>query len=484
MSATADPTGEDRGRADSTGQHGYTLIELLMALTVLLVAILGLGMGFNSARKLSLAHERHATMAHVAQREIERLQSIPYSQLGLNPNLSTPAQASPSNSTDPTNPDYYVTTGSPAALQWDRSSPTSTETLDLDTSAGSVLPVQAWSVGNLSGQIYDFVTWSRDSHCGQGCPASQNYKRLTVAITTSGGLEPDPVWVSSVIADPNAAPAGGPSGNGSPLSSPGTTCHDSTGALVPCTNDIGGSAVSYFLHDWPATGGTPQAPSADHPTHATVGAVSGLPCTALSIVPAQTTGCPQPDLMDQNPPLGTATTPLYHYSSDQGTTGYPGGRVLQPSGDCTTGAWNSSLSNLASEFWVASPVTATTTFTGQGGLSFGTQTVGSVSATVSFCIALYDVPPSNGDAGSLANILSWPPVYLGAAAYSPPGNWPTNTTQTAFSFNFRGGTQGTVSIAAGHRLGVRIWIKDSVNAAIAVLYDHPTYPAQLELNTQ
>jgi hypothetical protein len=128
-------------------------------------------------------------------------------------------------------------------------------------------------------------------------------------------------------------------------------------------------------------------------------------------------------------------------------------------------------------------VTATTTFTGQGGLSFATQTVGSVSAAVSFCIALYDVPPSNGDAGSLANILSWPPVYLGASAYSPPGNWPTSTTQTAFNFNFRG-SQGIVSIAAGHRLGVRIWINDSVSAAIAVLYDHPTYPAQLELNTQ
>jgi hypothetical protein len=112
-----------------------------------------------------------------------------------------------------------------------------------------------------------------------------------------------------------------------------------------------------------------------------------------------------------------------------------------------------------------------------------TQTVGSVSASVLFCIALYDVPPSGGVAGSLANLLSWPPVYLGAAAYSPPGGWPTDTTQTAFSFNFRG-SQGVVSIAPGHRLGVRIWIKDSVGAAIAVLYDHPTYPAQLELNTQ
>ncbi len=471
-----------RGHADQAAEDGFTLVEVLIALTILLVGILGLAVGFDTSRKLSLVSERHATMAHVAQREIERLQSVPYSQIALNPNLSSPAQASPSHSSDVANPDYYLTTGSPAALQWDRAAPTSSETLALDPVGGGVLPVQSWSAGSLSGQIYDFVTWSRDPHCGQGCPASQNYKRITVAVTIGGGLEPHPVWVSTVIADPNAAPAGGPSGNGNPLNSPATSCRDTSNTLVPCTNDIGGSAISFFLHDWPAAGGTPQAPSADNPTHTTVGAVSGLLCTLTSILPLLTTGCPQPDLMDQHPPVGTPATPLYHYSSDQGTSSYPGGRVLAPSGDCTTGVWNTSLSNIASQFWVSSPVTATTTLTGQGGLSFATQTLGSVSAAVSFCIALYDVPPSNGVAGSLANILGWPPVYLGAAAYSPPGAWPTSTTQTAFNFNFRG-TQGSVSIAAGHRLGVRVWIKDSVNAAVALLYDHPTYAAQVELNT-
>jgi prepilin-type N-terminal cleavage/methylation domain-containing protein len=470
-------------RVDAAAEGGFTLIELMFALVVAAIGTLGLVMAFDSSRKLTLVSERHAAMAHVAQREIERVQSLSYNQIALNTNLSTPAQPAPAHSTDPSNPDYYVTTASPATLQWDRTSTTSTEVLVLDTAAGALLPVQNWSEGGLGGQIYDFVTWTSDPHCGQGCPASQNYRRISVSVTMASGLHPDPAWVSSVIADPNAAPTGGPSGNGSPLNSPGTKCRDSANNVVACTNGISGSAASYLLHDWAATGGTPQAPSADHATHATVGTVSGQPCDPTSMQAAQTAGCPTPDLMDANPPPGTPTTPLYHYSSDQGITGYPGGRVLQTSGDCTTGAWSNSLSNLASNFWVSAPLTTATTFTGQGGLSMATQTVGAASAAVTFCIGLYDVPPSGGVAGSLQNIQGWPPVNIGTASYAPAGNWPTGTTQTAFGFNFRG-TQGNVSIAAGHRVGVRIWMKNTVNAAIAVLYDHPTYPTQVQLNTQ
>jgi hypothetical protein len=233
------------------------------------------------------------------------------------------------------------------------------------------------------------------------------------------------------------------------------------------------------LHDWPATGGAPQAPVADHQTHATVAAVSGLLCTVLSIVPALTAGCPRPDVMDSNPPTGSATTPLYHYSSDLGTASYPGGRLLQPSGDCST---NTLTSNLTSQMWVSSPVTATTTLSGDGGLSIFTQTAGGVSAAVTFCVAIYDIPPSGNTAGSLANLVSWPPVLLGAAAYTPP-SWPTSAQQSSFNFNFRG-SQGSVAVATGHRIGVRIWVNVSVGAAVAVIYDHPLYPAQLQLNTQ
>jgi hypothetical protein len=43
-------------------------------------------------------------MAHIAEREMERLEGIPYDQLALT--------SSPVHSTDSTNPDYYITPGS------------------------------------------------------------------------------------------------------------------------------------------------------------------------------------------------------------------------------------------------------------------------------------------------------------------------------------------------------------------------------------
>jgi len=283
------------------------------------------------------------------------------------------------------------------------------------------------------------------------------------------------------------------------LTDPSTKCANSSGQTVSCTAGIdSGNPNTYFLHDWPATSpGTPQPPSGDHATHPTVGTITGLVCTALIV-----SGCPVPDLMDTSPPSGDTTTHVYNYASDQATGGYLGGRLLQPScadtclstsgggtgstSDCNGGGWTSKLLNVRSEFWVSSPLTATTTFTGDGGINIFTQTLGGVAAIVSFCVEIYDVPPS-GTAGSLANLLAWPPVDLGGAAYVPEvvssANWPSIASQLSFVFNFRG-SSGAVSIAAGHRLGVRIWAKVNTNTPIAVIYDNPSYPAQVQLNSQ
>jgi hypothetical protein len=235
--------------------------------------------------------------------------------------------------------------------------------------------------------------------------------------------------------------------------------------------------------------------------HATVGTVTGLVCTAspaLATIPSNITGCPVPDLMDANPPPSNSDgtlPPVYNYSNDLcANTCYPGGRLLQPTcsngtgcgtqstSDCNNGAWTSNLLNAQSQFWVSSPVTATTTLTGDGGISMFTQTLNSAQAAVSFCIEIYDVPPS-GSAGSLADLLAWPPVDLGGAGYVAASTWPTAASQVSFIFNFRG-SNGTVSLAPGHRLGVRIWMKANLNAAIDLLYDNPLYPAQVQLNTQ
>jgi prepilin-type N-terminal cleavage/methylation domain-containing protein len=486
-------------------EDGFTLIELVVAVAILTIGILGMFMGFISAQKLNLVNERHATLVHIAQQSIEQIEGVAYSQVGLT--------SAPSTSTDPTNPDYYVTTGSPAAFKWDRTSGAS-ESLDVDATNGTVQPVQSWGPeGALSGQVYSFVTWTADPKCAPGCPSTQDYKRVTVAVTVSGGLQPNPVWVSSIIADPQAEPVGGiqNGSSGNPLTNPSTTCTNGSGVQVSCTSPIdSGNPNTFFLHDWAATNtGTPQPPSADNATHPTVGVLSGLLCTTLPLLAgllSNIAGCPVPDLMDANPPSALPTSPLYHYSTDQASDStYPGGRLLQPlcsaglcsgnsgggtgqTSDCSNNGLLSNLLSVQSQFWVSSPVTATTTLTGDAGLSMFTQSVGGVNAIVSFCIEIYDIPPAGGSSG-LGDILAFPPVALGGAGYVAPtdpatgGNWPTTPTNASFIFNFRG-SGGTVSIAAGHRLGVRIWVKVNLNAAIDLLYDHPLYPSQVQLNTQ
>jgi hypothetical protein len=480
------------------------MIEIVIAIAVLSIGILSMFMALDVSRRLSLVSERHATMTHIAQKEVERLEGIKYSQLAVT--------SAPSSSTDPTNPDYYVAAGSPPTLRWDRAG-SSSEPLDVDAGAGTVAPQQSWSEGLLSGTVYDFVTWTTDPKCSPGCPSSSNYKRLTVAVTMAGGLQPTAVYLSSVVSDPQAAPTGGISNGsgGNPLANPATTCKDGSGNVVPCTSPINsGNPNTYFLHDWPSTSsGGPLVPSADHATHPTVGVVNGLLCTVsqlLAQILGNIAGCPTPDLMDTIAPPGSGTPgpPLYHYSTDQGGTGYPGGRLLQPTcsglcsgssgggtgaaSDCNNGSWTANLLNVQSHLWVSSPLTATMTLTGDGGISMFTQTLNGAQAVVSFCVEIYDVPPS-GAPGSLADLLAWPPVALGGAGYvaqTDPvsgGNWPTSPAQVSFIFNFRG-SGGSISIAAGHRLGVRIWAKVKLNTAIDLIYDNPSYPTQVQLNSQ
>jgi hypothetical protein len=485
-------------------EDGFTIIELMFALVVLIIGILGMFMGFVSAQKLSLVSERETSMAQIAQREIERVEGISYSQIAMS--------AAPGTSTDPANPDYYVTAGSAPSFKWDRTGGSS-ETLVVDATNGTVTPVQSWTEGRLSGQMYDFVTWTTDPKCSPGCNASQNYKRVTVAVTANSGPQPNPVYTSSVVADPAAKSVQGTNNGtiGNPLTNPNTTCTNAQGQTVSCTSPINsGNPNTYYLHDWAATNnGTVPEPSSDNSTHPTVGTVSGQTCTTSQSqagTPANVAGCPAPDLMDANSPVGLSGDPLYHYSTDQASdAAYPGGRLLQPTcssglctgssgggtgstSDCNGGAWANNLLNVQSALFVTAPVSAKLTLTGDGGISIYTQTLGGTSAVVSFCAEIYDVPPS-GSAGSLADLLAYPPTALGGAAYVPVtdpatgGNWPTSTSQVSYIFNFRG-SLGAVSIPAGDRVGVRLWAMANSNTAVDLVYDNPSYPSEIQLNSQ
>ncbi len=194
--------------------EGFTIIEVMVAAFLLTVGILGMIAGFDGARRLSLNSERRTAMAHRAQLELERLQSYPYAQLAM--------VAAPTHSSEPLNPDYYATSTS---YQYGTSAEES-ESLVLaakgtecasttETGCGTVATSPSgractskvgaceWVDGNVSGQVYDFITWHTDKNCGTGCPAKENYKRLTVVVTAStAGKAPGAVRVSTFVAEP------------------------------------------------------------------------------------------------------------------------------------------------------------------------------------------------------------------------------------------------------------------------------------------
>jgi Tfp pilus assembly protein PilV len=202
------------------------MVEVLVAAFVLTAGILGLLGAFDSARKLTLLSERRTEMAHRAQLEIERLHTYPYSQLAM---ISAPA-----HSGEPANPDYYVNYSSPVkctsagdGCYASNTENTAEEEALVPAAKGECTKVVTaecgvvaatpgrkcneyvgaceWEDGQVSGKLYDFVTWHTDSNCGAKCKNGENYKRLTVVVTAkvpSGNHEPSPVRVTTLIAEP------------------------------------------------------------------------------------------------------------------------------------------------------------------------------------------------------------------------------------------------------------------------------------------
>ena len=186
------------------------MIEVMIAAFVVTVGILGLVGAFDSARKLTLLSERRTAIAHRAQLEVERLQTVAYSALALN--------AAPTHSAEKANPNYYVQSGG-TEYQWEQlngqaSSSTNTDKLVTEgtgifqpgaaTAACPSTPETTrsdpctWTSGLLSGSVYYYVTVSKDSVCVKApCP-----KRLTVAVTVTvpaGNHAVAPTVVSTIV---------------------------------------------------------------------------------------------------------------------------------------------------------------------------------------------------------------------------------------------------------------------------------------------
>ena len=434
--------------ARARSQSGFTTIELLLAMMITSVGIISLVGTLDVSRRATTYSEMKEVASHMAEQQMEELRALDYAEVALDGNVV------PSSSADPGNPAFYLDGGG-TTYRWDQrdNAPAShvAEPVVIDATDGRVeSTAEAWDDGRVHGQIYRYVTCATTTGDAEDCdsgPDTSAYKRVIVAVTVENAMGPSmPIMASTLVSDPDLA-----NGDVNPDNDPGTFCTDpESGEEVECHESADGTVSTWYLYDTPATNSTRQEIAGSHATHATI------------------TGTP--DLMGIDPtPSPLVTPPLYNYSNEitGGTT--PGGAVIRRDTSCTGGT-PTTTDDTKGHFWVT-PALTTAMAVSDVALSIDTQTFNGATADALLCVALYDVP------GSMAS-----PTLLASKGLPQSGlmNWPTTAENEAFVTELY--EAGSATIAAGHRLGLRIWPSSSSEADIVVLYDHPNHISYLQVS--
>ena len=224
-------------------EQGMSLIEVLVGSMILVIGLLGAFDTFSGSNRAIVSAETVASMTQVAQQQLAAAEALPYA------NVADTAAPTKTTTTDTTNPTYYLSTCSAGTCyQWNPSSSTSVETLDIDATHGKVAGGPTTVVvpsANLTGcttsattncqitlSVYVFVTETTDSVCSQSgvtCSGAYSYKRITVAVKNTATRGPKvPVVLQGFVSTKIG-------GSANPLTSASTTCLDGS-TSVPCTH--------------------------------------------------------------------------------------------------------------------------------------------------------------------------------------------------------------------------------------------------------
>ena len=175
-------------RSALKSEDGFTLIELMAALAVLLVGVLGVIATMDRTRDAVTISEARETAVHRAEREMERIRALPYTQLGLT--------AVPTQSPDPDDPASEVEGN---RYQWD---PTNPARVSDFITGGSIPSRVPWNDGRFSGALQVYVLRYDDPVVAGAAQA----RRVIVAATVDGATAPKPIVLSTVVHDPGTAP--------------------------------------------------------------------------------------------------------------------------------------------------------------------------------------------------------------------------------------------------------------------------------------
>lgn len=453
------------------------MVEVLVAVLVLVIGALAtFGLLSDAIRNTARAKGTQVALDR-AQQEIEALRSLSNKQLALT--------ATPDASADPLSPNYRVSGGTFALTRRPRGSYAN---LVVNGGAlygggsiegGVVNPgPTSFSSGDVSGKIYRYVVWRNDEKCGSGCPGGQDFKQIVVAVKldTPGNQsgERGYVEVQSDFVDPTDSPKQDP---------------------LPGPEHKVVTAQQFFLSDTPCSSGgttTHQTIGGDHLLHNTLGTCAdgaktgtenGAPDALLL------GGPPDPAPEDPNDPA------LYDYSSDS---------YLEPSlnADQDKGIQirhdekvNGCLYNPAKETaslhpesqihrWVTDPFSSGFTLTGKITLEFYTRSINEALHKGTLCVFLFkrheteDAILANAKGGAGYWIYT-PPV----TTENPNGYWPSSEWgRVRLTMDF---ISPPYTIPAGDRLGVALSVEraNTPADAIQIMYDHPKYPARIEVDT-
>lgn len=204
-------------RAERGGEAGFTLVEVMVAVLVVTIGLLGLLVTLNSSGHLDTTVKRQQAVTTRAEQEMEQLRAMGWTQLWM---ASVPVAGSdpPGSTSDvPTNPNYWVN-GSALKIRTNFSSKLQSAPLPGTPAGGETFVVSGsgstgsgvapgptlFAIGGVQGNVWRYVT-----RVAETCPSGSAVTpaiRLTVAVRLDAvaGLGANkPVWLSTLVANPS-----------------------------------------------------------------------------------------------------------------------------------------------------------------------------------------------------------------------------------------------------------------------------------------
>jgi type II secretory pathway pseudopilin PulG len=457
-------------------EGGFTIVEVLVAILILVIASLTTFTLLSAAVRNTERAKATQEALDLAQQEVEAMHSLSNKELAL--------KTLPPHSSNTYSPNYRVDSAEgsfavnrqPVGGYHDlvRNGGVIEGGNGAVVEGGVVNPGPTpFENGDITGQIYRYVVWRNDEQCGSACPTHQDYKQIIIAVKLNGsatqGTERGYIEVQSDFVDPTHSAANDP-------------VAEAKGNVV--------TAQQFFLTDTPcaASGSTERMEiTGNHLLHNTMGTC------ASGLHNGSTPGAPDALLLGGPPdpaPEDPTNPPLYDYSNDSYLQPTPDtAKGVQIRRDDTTGCHYVPTGTTHPESqihrWVTDPMAASFKMTEKVTLEFYTRTLNDELYTGTVCVYLFERHETGSPPVATDTMLTNKVGGTAYWTYTPEKNeyWPRfEWKKVRLTMTFNG---APYTIPAGDRLGVALSVErgNTPADAIPIMYDHPTYPTRIEVDT-